>query len=245
MPLFSRRKQNKDRVISPVEIAYVVDFDGTITGSDITGILADKYAGPAASDFYLLYKEGKIGMKRWLEEMVSHLPADQEEMLSIAIAAADLKPGFAQFLQFAHESGRPFYIASDGFGLYMEPILEQHGLMKYISGIFSNSLIIGSGSVDIETPHGNPTCAICGNCKASHVVGLKEKGYRVVYIGNGFNDRFGASHADLIFARTGDRLAEYCSAHNIAFVPFSDFNDVIEFTFSEKLTGANHPLCTP
>ncbi len=229
-----------------MKMAYVVDFDGTVTRTDITSILAKKYAGSAASEVYRFYREGKIGMKRWLEEMVRHFPADREQMLAIAFEAADFEPGFAQFLKFAHDSGRPVYIASDGFGFYIEPILERYGLLKYISGIHSNMLIIGSGdSVTIETPHANPTCDICGNCKASHVVELKKKGYRVIYIGNGFNDRFGASHADLIFARTGDRLAEYCAANNILFVPFADFYDIIDFIYPEKLADVGRPLCTP
>lgn len=239
-------KRITDRVIYFVKLAYVVDFDGTVTRKDITSILAKTYAGQAASEVYRLYREGKIGMRRWLEEMVRHFPGDYEQMLALALAAADFKPGFAQFLIFAHESGSPVYIASDGFGFYIEPILERQGLLEYISGIYCNSLVIGSnGSVAIETPHGNPTCDICGNCKAMHVVKLKEKGFRVVYIGNGFNDRYGASHADFIFARAGDRLAEYCAANNIPFVPFADFYDIIQFSYPDKMADVGRPLCTP
>lgn len=229
-----------------MKLAYVVDFDGTITGNDITSILAKQYAGPAASEVYRRYRQGEIGMKGWLEEMVRYFPADREQMLSIAFASADFRPGFAQFIRSAHDSGRPVYIASDGFSFYMEPILERHGFLKYIDGIYGNRLIIGSGdSVTIETPHSNLTCDLCGNCKASHVVGLKDNGCRVVYIGNGLNDRYGASHADLIFARAGDRLAEYCTFHKIAFTPFDDFNEIIGFTFPHKLINLNDPLCNP
>lgn len=229
-----------------MQLAYVVDFDGTVTTNDITSILAKRYAGAAASQVYRRYRQGEIGMKEWLDEMVRYFPADQEEMLSIACEAADFRPGFAQFIQLAHDAERPLYIASDGFGFYMKPILERHGFLKYIDGIYGNRLVIGSDdSVIIETPHFTPDCGLCGNCKAAHVVELKDKGYRVVYIGNGLNDRFGATHADLIFARAGDRLAEYCSAHKIAFTPFNDFHDIIEFAYPEKLTNRIDPLCKP
>ena len=47
-----------------MKMAYVVDFDGTVTRTDITSILAKKYAGSAASEVYRFYREGKIWMKR-------------------------------------------------------------------------------------------------------------------------------------------------------------------------------------
>ena len=231
---------------SNVKLAYVVDFDGTISRIDITSVLARRYAGAAAAEIGERYRRGEFGMKGWLLGMASHFSAGREQMLSTAFEAAELKPGFASFVSSAHDSGSPVYIASDGFGFYMEPILEQYGCLSYIERIYGNRLIFeDDAAVTVETPHANPSCDRCGNCKAAHVVRLKDSGYRVVYIGNGFNDRYGASHADMIFARAGDRLAQYCRAHEMAFTPFNDFNDISGFVYPQPLSNPNDPLCDP
>ena len=109
-----------------------------------------------------------------------------EKLLSAACEAAAFTPGFAQFAGFARAAGRPLYIASDGFGFYIKPILKQHGYLEYITAIYSNNLRLGdNGRVTIEIPYANHRCSVCGNCKAAHVCSLKEEGYRVVYIATG------------------------------------------------------------
>lgn len=243
-----KKKQikKKDRMRIYVKLAYVVDFDGTITRSDVTSALAKRYAGGAAPEISDRYRRGIIGMKEWLLEMVGHFSAGREQMLSTAFEAAEIKPGFASFVRSAYEIGSPVYIASDGFGFYIKPILERYSHLSYIERIYGNRLIFEEGAaVTIEMPHANPACDRCGNCKAAHVVRLRDSGHRVVYIGNGFNDRYGASHADMIFARAGDRLAQYCRAHEMAFEPFNDFNDISGFSYPQPLSSPNEPLCHP
>lgn len=228
-----------------MKLAYVVDFDGTITRRDITSSLARQYAGPAMQEINRRYRDGEMGTRVWLQEIVRYFPADREELCALADKTAELKPGFDLFLETAHSSGEPVFIASDGFSFYMEPILERQGLLRYIDAIYGNRLIIGEeGSVSMELPYANPTCDVCGNCKASHVVALKDQGYKVVFIGNGFNDRYGASHADLIFARAGDPLAGFCTAQRIPFVPFNDFHDIVGFTLPGD-RGCPVTLCNP
>lgn len=229
-----------------VMLAYLVDFDGTISSNDITSLLAKRFAGPAAAQIYSRYRQGEIGMRGWLKEIAGHFPADLEKLLSAACEAAAFTPGFAQFAGFARAAGRPLYIASDGFGFYIKPILKRHGYLEYITAIYSNNLRLGdNGRVTIEIPYANHRCSVCGNCKAAHVCSLKEEGYRVVYIGNGLNDRFGAAHADLVFARAGDPLADFFAAQQMAFHRFNDFYEIIAFDYPENFENRNIPLCSP
>ena len=228
-----------------MNLAYVIDFDGTITNKDVTSVLVGRYGGLIAKEATHRYLKGEIGMNEWLNELVCCLPNDMEQLLSVALEASELMPGFKSFIKTIRDSGRRAYIASDGFGFYMETILEKHGILKYFDGVFGNLLTIRNNNMYIEIPHANPSCDRCGNCKAAHVVRLKDSGYRVVYIGNGFNDRYGASHADMIFARAGDNLAQYCRDHEMAFTPFNDFNDISGFVYPQSLSNPNKPLCDP
>ena len=207
------------------KIAYVIDFDGTATEADITSAMARHYGKEHYLECSAAYRRGEFGMKEWLARMSSFLPEEPAELLDFALARAALRPGLKEFLQFARSKGRPLYIASDGFGLYIEPILEMHGCREYVTGIYRNDTFFGKGRPETVTPHAHGSCPVCGNCKAAHVVGLQEKGYRVLYVGDGVNDRFAAAHADGIYAR--DHLAEVCNAEGIPFQGWSDFRDLI------------------
>ena len=48
----------------------------------------------------------------------------------------------------------------------------------------------------------------------------------IVFIGDGVSDLPAARQADLLFARRGLRLEEYCIEHKIAYLPFDTFADI-------------------
>jgi 2-hydroxy-3-keto-5-methylthiopentenyl-1-phosphate phosphatase len=224
------------------KIAYVIDFDGTVTEKDLTSAAARHFG----KEHYLAcneaYKRGEFGMKEWLARMSAILPPDPAELMAFARARAVLRTGLKEFLQHARSMERPVYIASDGFGLYIEPILEMHGCREYVAGIYCNRIRSRNGRIETITPHAHASCPVCGNCKASHVMGLQEKGCRVIYVGDGMNDRFGAAYADAVFAR--DRLAQICTAAGIPFQPWNDFYDIIEAGVPVK-NNHGRKFCNP
>jgi hypothetical protein len=48
----------------------------------------------------------------------------------------------------------------------------------------------------------------------------------IVFIGDGVSDLPAAREADVLFARRGLRLEEYCIEHKIAYIPFDTFADI-------------------
>lgn len=48
----------------------------------------------------------------------------------------------------------------------------------------------------------------------------------IVFIGDGVSDLAAARHADVLFARRGLRLEQYCVEHNVPFIPFDSFADI-------------------
>jgi 2-hydroxy-3-keto-5-methylthiopentenyl-1-phosphate phosphatase len=55
----------------------------------------------------------------------------------------------------------------------------------------------------------------------------KDKGYSVLYIGDGMSDKGAASSADYVFVIKGSRLAEFCKTEGINHQELSDFQEVI------------------
>ncbi len=224
--------------------AYVVDFDGTITTRDITSELALYFGGSAYLEIENSYRQREIPIRVWLQRIAKLLPADMEQLKNKALEWAVIRPGFELFLEHAQRCGRPVIIASDGFGFYVELILERHGLLGQIDKIYRNNTSINQKKeLEVRNPHAHKTCTVCGNCKAAQVVRLKEKGQSVIYIGDGSNDRFGASWSDHVCAR--EELAEACRDHNFIYSQWSDFYDIIKVEGPELSDRSKGSLCCP
>lgn len=225
------------------KIAYMLDFDGTVTAADISTELARRYGGTHFEAVEEAYRRREFGMRVWLEKIAAFLPADLHLLLSLSLQITDLRPGFSDFLKFARENSRPVYIASDGLGFYIEPLLRERSCFEYIEQIYCNRSVAFGEILHVVTDHAHNKCAVCGNCKASHVVKLQAEGYRVIYAGDGSNDRFASSWADYVFAR--DRLAAACSEKGIPFEKWQDFHDLMKPCYPVLQANGSTCLCFP
>jgi 2-hydroxy-3-keto-5-methylthiopentenyl-1-phosphate phosphatase len=231
-------------VLMAPETAYVIDFDGTVTTRDITTELGLFFGGAKFVEIDQSYQAKQIPIKSWLQAEVTLLPADLEKLKHKALEWAEIRPGFKTFLQKARAKNNPVIIASDGLGFYIEPILKQFDLLGEVDQLYRNDTFINDrGLLEISNPHAHPTCVVCGNCKARIVLQQKTADRPVIYIGDGSNDRFGASWADLIFAR--EELALNCEKHNLSYSPWGDFYDIINVTEPELTDREAEALCCP
>ena len=55
---------------------------------------------------------------------------------------------------------------------------------------------------------------------------LREDGETIIYVGDGYSDRYAIRNADVVIAR-GD-LVEYCRNNGIEYELFNDFFDVLK-----------------
>ncbi len=226
------------------EYAYVVDFDGTITTNDLSSELAAYYGGPVYLETETKYRRREIPIREWLKQMAKLLPPDVDHLKKKSLEWATIRKGFIDFLDYARDQNSMVVIASDGFGFYIEPILEGHGLLEKIDYIYRNETITGeNGVLKVISPHAHPTCPVCGNCKAGHVVNIKETGKPVIYAGDGSNDRFGAFWSDHICAR--DRLADSCEENGISYSPWNDFYDIMKIEKPGLKDCTHTSLCCP
>lgn len=224
--------------------AYLVDFDGTITTIDISQEMATFFGGTEYAKIEQMYRNRQIPIRKWLQLAAEKLPPDPDRLLEKALGWAEIRPGFEDFLNFASSEGRPVVVASDGFGFYIEPILRHYNLFERIDIIYKNNTFLNSkGSFEVNTPYAHRVCTVCGNCKSSHVVWLKEEGKTVIYIGDGSNDRYGASWADHVHAR--DELLDYCQKYSIPHSQWVDFYDIINTGLPQRDDRSQESLCNP
>jgi 2-hydroxy-3-keto-5-methylthiopentenyl-1-phosphate phosphatase len=218
-----------------VRYAFVCDFDGTISPSDIGAEFVRAYSpGREAERGRLLeaWVSGAIGSRELTEAECRLVRVDEAEAVAF-VGRFGIDPNFAPFVRAAEARGDRVFVASDGFDFYIEALLGGAGLLRVPRA--ANRLTFRDGGVVPEFPYEGRGCGRCGNCKGAHARALREAGCRVVVVGDGYSDRCAARVADHVLARGS--LAEWCAAEHIPVEPFADFADVARF--ADRLPGRN------
>ena len=109
-------------------LSLLVDYDGTISLTDVTEILlAEHVAGAVWEDAEVDYDAGRMGSRRLMSWEVSLIDADPAVLRSTA-AAQPHDPGFVPLVRRAQSAGIPIEIVSDGYGFFIQPALEALGV---------------------------------------------------------------------------------------------------------------------
>jgi 2-hydroxy-3-keto-5-methylthiopentenyl-1-phosphate phosphatase len=203
-------------------VAVLCDFDGTITPTDVLGVLYRSFAGPGCSDFMRQWLEGEISTPQEIMGCLATAKATQVEMEK-ALDTVQLDPGFPDLFALCQQQGYPFIVLSDGLRWYIDYILTRHGFCNVI--IYANEIHFTSEGVRVSSPWYQPETPRRGTSKPAIIRKYKEDGYCVVFIGDGLTDVEAVEVADVVYAR--DRLLEYCQKLDIPAIGFSDMQDLI------------------
>jgi hypothetical protein len=115
-------------------------------------------------------------------------------------------------------------VVSDGLGFHVRPGLERLGVGDLPVATAEMRFGTGTAHPAITFPWGHPACFVCGTCKRERVRDHHRQGRVVVYVGDGMSDRYGAAHAEVIFAK--GRLARLCVEEGWPFRTWESFADV-------------------
>ena len=209
--------------ISSDRLAVFSDFDGTITMQDTLVYLLDAYGSPEWWDIENKLLKGTITEKEALPAEIDILNVGWDEAESAVLKHIEITPGFKEFKEWTDSLEIPFAILSGGFKEISAAILNHH--FKSDFSIFANSLEISGKRWKVVPSNGPKIKNLCNNCKTFPLVQLKDKGFTVVYIGDGSTDRCPSENADIVFAKSG--LADYCRENSIPYYPYTDFFDIL------------------
>ncbi len=205
-----------------------LDFDGTISQADISLLLMDRLAGPTWRETESAYQGGVIGSLECMRREWHMLSHCTERQLRTVVKEVPLDPGFVPLVTELREAGAEVAVVSDGFGFYVEEVCRTLDLPVFTNGIdwVSREMVFPNRALDCRCPG-------CGTCKRTVLLGAKERGRRVVFVGDGQSDVLAAPLADLLFAK--DTLAEWCTVSGTPFVPFATLLDVRDKLMSETV----------
>jgi 2-hydroxy-3-keto-5-methylthiopentenyl-1-phosphate phosphatase len=222
--------------------ALIVDFDGTACSVDVGEVMLDRFGEPGWAEYDLAVDRGEIGLRQALGKQVAMLHAGLEQMVAYAVEHCPLDPTFARFVSWAEERELPLTIVSDGFALYIDPILSAAGLKRI--PVVTNEIVFDGSLPRLVYPSGHPECVGCGTCKMRAVLSARERHGAVAFVGDGSADRYGSLYSDVVFAK--DELVDICDREGVPFVPWETFDDVrSELESLEELPGALAPERCP
>lgn len=203
---------------------------------DTGHVLVDYYGCGAAyrNGLEEQHKSGERTFRDISEEMWGSLTIPFDDGFAVMEKALEIDPGFREFHEFCVDNGFPFNVISAG----LKPVLQR--VLTAFLGEQAASIDIVANDAEIG-PRGAPWRPIwldethSGHDKARSVhVGREHAEAEctpnevplIIFIGDGVSDLAGAREADVLFARRGLRLEEYCIEHKVPHTPFNTFSDI-------------------
>ena len=92
---------------------------------------------------------------------------------------------------------------------------------------YCNKANFSGGKFDPEFPFANRKCGDCANCKKTHLLSRKRRGYKTVYIGDGRSDVCAARVSDIVFAK--GYLKELFEKERLPHIAIRSLKDVYEY----------------
>lgn len=235
------------------------DFDGTIFMQGTGHVLFDKY-GCGAERRQILDEQIKTGERSFRdvsEEMWASLNVPFEDGFEVLADTLEIDPDFEEFQNFCAQNDIPFNVISAGLKPVLRKVLDTflgEEDSARIEIVANEASINEDGSEwkpiwrhDSEVGHDKALSVNEARIQARDNCGEDEVPL-VVFIGDGVSDLPAAREADVLFARKGLRLEEYCREHNIPYTAFDTFADIkreIEKLLAEDQTktgGHGKPL---
>jgi 2,3-diketo-5-methylthio-1-phosphopentane phosphatase len=213
------------------------DFDGTIFMQDTGHILFDAH-GCGSDRRQILDEQIKTGERSFREvseEMWGSLNVPFEDGFEVMKKTLEIDPDFQAFHKFCIANKIPFNVISAG----LKPILRKV-LDTFLGEEQSAHIDIVANDVEI-TEDGSEWKPVwrhdteLGHDKALSINEARDQAKLtaedgtiplIVFIGDGVSDLPAAREADVLFARSGLRLEEYCVENKIAYIAFDTFADI-------------------
>jgi 2,3-diketo-5-methylthio-1-phosphopentane phosphatase len=180
-------------------------------------------------------KSGERSFREVSEEMWGSLNVPFEDGFEIMEKTLEIDPDFQTFHKFCIENNIPFNVISAGLKPILRKVLDTflgEEESAHIEIVANEAEIKEDGSEwkpvwrhDTELGHDK---ALSINEARSEAELTCEDGTipLIVFIGDGVSDLAAAREADVLFARKGLRLEEYCVENRIPYIGYDSFADI-------------------
>ena len=200
------------------------DFDATVTENDIWDVLFRHFGKPEAFTVWQRFNTGEFSAAECIRFACSTVENADPEIALALFESQPLRSGFLEFVSFCKDNNIDLRIVSDGFSMYIRPILAKYGL--HIPYHANDVEIEADGRLSANFRNARESCRKCGACKCAAITESSSDDDTIVYVGDGYSDVCPVEIADVVFAR--DMLSRHCDKHSIAHHQFEDFFQIQE-----------------
>ncbi|KIV90884.1 hypothetical protein PV10_05488 [Exophiala mesophila] len=213
------------------------DFDGTIFMQDTGHTLFDNFGCGAERRATLAHQmeTGERTFREVSDELYASLDVPFEDGFEVMKSALEIDPDFQSFHEFCVNNNIPFNVISAGLKPVLRRVLDHfigQDMSQHIEIVANDAKIADDGSKweavwRHDTDLGHDKAQSINEYRQSAALEADNGTIPlIVFIGDGVSDLPAAREADVLFARRGLRLEEYCVEHNIPFIPFDTFADI-------------------
>ena len=194
------------------------DFDGTVIRNNLSIVLRERFAPADWKKAEADYRAGLMTVEQSNILQFALVKETEEKLREYVRQHIEVRPGFAEFVDYCRESDVPLVIVSSGLDLYIELVLAEIGLSDLELHCGKTVVRYDGITVSYFAPEGS---VIDAGFKEKYLNWLKQRDGEVVYLGDGLSDMVAARHAAHIFATGNVRglLASEAMDHYL----FTDF----------------------
>lgn len=234
LPAVSENKKRK--------ITCFSDFDGTIFMQDTGHILFDAHGcGAAQREIWdEQIKTGERSFREVSDDMWASLDVPFDDGFEVMKSTLEIDPDFRAFHEYCARNDMPFNVISAGLKPVLRRVLDVflgEEASSRIDIVANDATISADGSqwrpvwLHDDSALGHDKAQSMTEARAQAEAELQMRGDDgtvplIVFIGDGVSDLPAARQADVLFARRGLRLEEYCIENAIAYTPFDTFADI-------------------
>jgi len=203
--------------------SLLCDFDGTVTAIDTGVLILDRFTKGDWRTLDKLYDLGHATVEEVLSREFAMVRAERGAILNAIDGKVPLRRGFTQLVKFCTRVGIPLTIVSYGLDFCIERILGRAGLRGQVELCSPRSKVTPEGIV-FTYPKRLASGSV--NMKDDLLLGYRESGYRVVFVGDGASDLPAARKADECFVIKGSKLEELCRREVVGCTSVLSFDPV-------------------
>lgn len=205
--------------------ALVSDFDGTISDDDFFNYVVRRYLDDDALKPWREYLAGRKRHFDALSEIFSGLRIDKTEFDAFIDTIA-IDKSFLDLAAFCAENKIPVCICSAGSDYYIRRRLKGD-IERLNIALISNPGVYDRKTGLVMRPNRDYFDAELGVSKAAVVQKLRQRGFYVIYCGDGAPDIKAAAAAQKVFAR--GRLYDLCRQNGVPAEKLENFDNVKKF----------------
>ncbi len=205
------------------DVYIFTDFDGTITLEDLGDKLFVDFGQFEPYHSELL--SHRLNIRQYWEHLFASLPDHVgEQFINGWAVAQQVDMYFKEFVEFCRGNGLPLSVVSDGFDIYIDPVLSNINQSEL--KVYCNKAKRQAGKWQLTYPLATESCGcLVASCKRNAILKDVPTDAFVIYIGDGYSDFCVAQYADIVFAKKS--LARYCFEQKMPHHNWRSFFDIL------------------